>query len=107
MSVTNAQVDEAIVDMAGVDYLDLWSIARMLECEFGDALGGDARDIALGAVERLLRAGTLRAGELVPPGEFEPWCDDAEDSIRVVRERAAGLGRAPSVGEIGWFELVD
>ncbi len=107
MSVANAQIDEAIVDMAGVDYLDLWSIARMLEGEFGDALDGDAKDIALDAVERLLRAGTLRAGELVPPGEFEPWRDDAEHSIRVIRERVTDLGRKPDVGEIGWFELVD
>lgn len=107
MSVANAEIDAAIIDMAEVDYLDLWSIARMLEAEFGDALGSDPNDIALDAIERLLRAGRLRAGELVPPGEFEPWSDDSERSIHVIRGRAGRLLRKPGVGEIGWFELVD
>ena len=107
MSVAKAQIDEAIVDMATVDYLDLWSIARMLKAEFGGALDRNPEDIALEALERLLRAGRLRAGTLHPPGEFEPSSEDPERSIQAIRERARSLDRPPGVGEVGWFELVD
>ena len=107
MSITNRKIDEAIVDLASVDYVDLWAIARVLDAEFGDALAADPVDVALDAVERLLRHGKLRAGDLVPPGEFEPWEEGVDGSIDVVRKRASGLGRMPQAGEVGWFELVD
>lgn len=107
MRVEKLQIDAVLVDLAGVDYLDLWAVARVLDREFGAALDDDPEEVALEAIERLVRDGTLRAGDLVPPGEFEPWDRDAEESIRVIRQRAARREGAVGVGEVGWFSLAE
>jgi hypothetical protein len=105
--VAREQVDDAILDLAQIDYLDLWAITRLLVAEFGPDLGGDPTDVALGAVERLLARGSLRAGDLVPPGEFEPWSENPSQAIGLIRKRAADLKHPLTVGEVAWFALVD
>jgi hypothetical protein len=109
MSVTEEQIDEAVIDVGRVDYLDLWAITRLLTARFGDELelDRDACTVALDSVERLLRSDVLRAGNLDPPGEFAPWPEQGEVAIREVRERAARLHGALNVGDVGWFELVE
>ena len=106
MSATNEQIDAAILDVGRVDYLDLWSVTRLLSARFGTDTGDDVGGVALRAVERLLEAGILRAGELIPPGEFEPWPEQGEVAIREVRERAARIEGPLNVGDVGWFEVV-
>jgi hypothetical protein len=107
MSVTNEQIDAAVIEVGKVDYLDLWAVERLLQARFGADLDDDATGVALRAVERLLGDGVLRAGDLVPPGEFEPWTQQGELAIREVRERAARVEGALNVGDVGWFELVE
>lgn len=107
MSVTSDQIDAAAIEVGEVDYLDLWAVARLLAARFGDELGDDVTAVALRAVERLLDGGVLRAGDLVPPGEFEPWTDQGEVATREVRVRAARLEGPLNVGDVGWFELVE
>lgn len=106
MSVASREIDNAVVNVAEIDYLDLWAVARLLEARFADELGADAIEVALDSVERLVTDGVLRAGDLVPPGEFEAWPEQGGVAIRVIRERADALQTALNVGDVGWFELV-
>jgi hypothetical protein len=106
MSVTSRKIDHAVLKLAEVDYLDLWAIARLLVAEFGEELEDDPTALAVEAAERLLAAGSLRAGDLVSPGEFEAWQADTATAIRAIRKRLADLHRPLNVGDVGWFELV-
>jgi hypothetical protein len=67
MSVTDDQIDRAVLSLAEVDYLDLWATTRLLLAEFGDQLDDDPTAAALAAVERLIASDSLRAGDMVPP----------------------------------------
>jgi hypothetical protein len=62
-----------ILRAAEVDYLDVWFIVGLAQELLGvDDLAG-ATEIAVDALKKLLTSGALRAGDLVPPGEFVPW----------------------------------
>ena len=107
MSVTSDQIDLTVLRLAEVDYLDLWAIMRLLIAEFGKEIGHDPTAVAMASVGRLVASGSLEVGDLVPPGEFEPWASGADDSLAVIRRRLAELDRPLNVGDVGWFARVE
>ncbi len=103
--IDSEKIDEAVVDLGRVDYLDLWAICRLLEAEFGARAATKSAELALEAVERLLQQGRLRAGDLVPPGEFVPWPHDPATAIGIIRKRFEALDHTLGVGDVAWFEV--
>ncbi|HEY4097098.1 MAG TPA: hypothetical protein VGM33_16370 [Baekduia sp.] len=101
------QIDDEVLTLAQVDYLDLWMIARVLTATFGDDLPGDAPTVALEAVERLVLAGALRVGGLVFPGEFVASPDGPATAMAAIRRRFADIAGPLGVGDVGWFALVE
>jgi hypothetical protein len=102
----DTKIDEAIVRAGSVDYLDLWFVTRLIAELLGESDQITVREVALDAIERLARAGRVRVGDLVPPGEFIPWGVDIDAAVHRVRREAHDLDRPLNVGDIAWLEVL-
>ena len=106
LATNNERVDEAILQAASVDYLDLWFITHVVEDVLGEAQEEPLiRKTALDAIERLIRAERLRVGDLRPPGEFEAWTLDPTTALERIDRELAALNRPLGVGDVAWFEV--
>ncbi len=99
-------IDDAVIAAAANDYLDVWSITWLAETVVGDLPPTDLNNVALEAIRRLVGAGRLRAGHLVPPGEFVACPEGQEAALRKIAAALEDLDRRPDVAEIAYFELV-
>jgi hypothetical protein len=50
----------------------------------------------------LLADGAIVMGQF-RDGVFEPWAGDTAGQLERLRDELRQLGRAPDIGEIGWF----
>ncbi|HXA29905.1 MAG TPA: hypothetical protein VN193_14285 [Candidatus Angelobacter sp.] len=59
-------------------------------------------------VRELLEEGRVRAGFPDNSGlEFRPWSLSTDEVMALIVQGWSKLGKAPSIGEIVWFDLTD
>jgi hypothetical protein len=105
MTVPNPELlDDEILAVGSVDYLDVWSIARTVKRLVPRADEAHVRALCLDALERLLATSRLQAGDLYPPGEFSPWPFDMDEVLERIRTEWDKLDRPLQPGDIAWFQ---
>ena len=104
-AVSEREIDDAILNAGSVDYLDFWFLTHVVDEVLDLTDTPRAEEAALAAVARLLQAGRLRAGDLVPPGEFRPWQLDAAGALERIRRELEALDHPLGVGDVAWFEV--
>jgi hypothetical protein len=97
---------ETIRALGQTDYLDLWIITRNARRLLGDEDDEVIRRVVLDVLEELLTNGELVAGELFPPGEFDPWPVDPSEAVARIRSGWDGLERPIQVGDVAWFRVI-
>lgn len=95
----------AILRAGREDYLDLWFISRLARHELGDRPQEEINEIIFATIDDLLGAGLVAAGDLVPPGEFDPWQVTADKASERIRSRFTTLQRALQVGDVVWLKV--
>jgi len=100
-------IEEWILDDASSDYLDFWIIWVIVTRVIPGLVEAEIRSTALDSIVRLLEHERLRAGELVPPGEFVAWPIPTAEAIRRIRVRVSSLQGPPQPGDVAYFELRD
>ena len=97
-------LDEEILALGSVDYLDVWSIVKTVSRLAPSGDEPDIRALCLDALERLLATSRLEVGDLYPPGEFSPWPFDVDEALERIRTEWEKLGRPLQPGDIAWFQ---
>lgn len=99
------KIDDAILRAGAVDYLDLWFVSSLVQDVLGEAEEPSVISTTLETVDRLLQRRWMRAGELRPPGEFEPWPLTPSEAVERIGRELQALERPLSVGDVVWFEI--
>lgn len=100
-------LEDEILAVGTVDYLDVWFITTIARRLHPSAHDGEVRRIVARAVERLLRSGRIRAGDLYPPGEFDPWPFETDEAIHRIHHELAHAAEPLAPGDIAWFEILE
>ena len=98
-------IENEILAVGSVDFLDIWSISRTVQQLVPNADEVKVRELSLAALEHLIASGRLQAGDLYPPGEFSPWPLDADEAMERIQTEWQKLDRPLQPGDIAWFEV--
>src|SRR4051812_29942096 len=97
------EAKRAWVDESETSDLGLWWIADDVRELMPGASEEEVCRETLRALLPLLRAGTLRAGDMLPTGRFSAWQAPIEEQLARIEAEWIQLGREPIIGEIVWF----
>ena len=103
--MTHAELTENIRALGQTDYLDVWIITRNARRLLRNEDEKVIKRVVLEVLQELLMKGELAAGELFPPGEFDPWPVEASEAMARIRARWDNLERPIQVGDVAWFRL--
>jgi hypothetical protein len=102
-----AELEREILEEMKDDYLGLWEIVRLVSTELGYEDDYAASETTLQIIEDMLMQGLIRPGVATADGGFEPWPTDPARWTMMISEEWDKLRRAPTVGDIAWFDLTD
>lgn len=88
------------------DYTDLSFYVAFVEEAFGASDSSELMFYTAAIVYSLLEEDLVRAGDLTKE-RFLPWGGDAEEVVARIITTWRGLGRAPHLWEIVWFDATD
>lgn len=100
-------IKRELIRSAEEDYLDLASVAGMVEEAFGLNHERKVFLYTTSTLSDLHHHGFLRAGIPTADGGFRPWDRGPKDALSLIEHEWSALHRRPALGEIVWFDATD